>query len=89
MPEYQPKPGTFSLFAVREKKSEKAPDYTGNGVLLDGTAVQISGWKRTSKSGTTYLSCTIGPPYKPQDQQQAKPQQRPLTQFAPEDDVPF
>ena len=88
MPEYTPKPGTFSLFAVREKKSEKGPDYTGNGVLLDGTAVQISGWKRTSKSGTTYLSCTIGPPYKPQAEQPQQ-QQRPLTQFAPEDDVPF
>ena len=82
MSKYQPKPGTFSLFVNSKKSSDKAPDYRGDGVLLDGTRVEIAGWKRTANSGTVYLSCTIGPPRPREGQQQAQ-------QTLPMDDAPF
>ena len=83
MSQYQPKPGTFSLFVNGKKSSDKAPDYRGDGVLLDGTRVEVAGWKRTANSGTVYLSCTIGPP-RPREGQ---PQQ--AQQTLPMDDAPF
>lgn len=61
-----------ALFKVREKKSDKAPDYTGNidvdQELIDlvqsgNEKVQIAGWLRTGKSGNKYISLRVSAPY--------------------------
>jgi hypothetical protein len=88
MSEYQPKPGTFTLYFNKIKKSEKSPDYKLTAVLPDGKKYEIAGWTQKTDTGVK-ITGTI------QDGQQEshaptdQPQQRPLTQFAPEDDVPF
>ena len=41
MSQYEPRPGTFSLFVNSKKSSDKAPDYRGDGVLLDGTIMRV------------------------------------------------
>ena len=68
--DYQAKPDTGSMFATQSKKTPKSPDYFGNIALNlkdltnikteDGlTIVKLSGWKKVSKSGKTYLSIAI------------------------------
>lgn len=56
------------LFANKVKKNEKSPDYSGE-ITLDLKAlglgsgeykVRLSGWKKTSKQGTQYLSLSVG-----------------------------
>jgi hypothetical protein len=87
MSEYQPKPGTFTLFKNKHKQEgDNKPDYTGNGAGLDGQRLNIAAWVKRAEGKPAFMSLAISVP---QEQQQAKPQQRPLTQFAPEDDVPF
>lgn len=59
-----------ALMATQSKKSEKSPDYWGeiainvkdltnvtntNGLLV----FKLSGWKKRSKSGNTYLSIAV------------------------------
>lgn len=46
------------LFKVREKRSEKAPDYTGK-VQVDGEEYRLAGWIRTGKSGAKFLSLKV------------------------------
>ena len=47
------------LFAAREKKTEKSPDYTGK-LKIDGVEYKLSGWKRTSpKVKGNFLSLRI------------------------------
>lgn len=81
------------LFSQDVKKSEKAPDYTGEIILTlrdftvetDGTIkVRLAGWKRKTKTGKTFLSLR-GEQNKPQ-QQQSRPAQ---SSSFDDDDVPF
>jgi hypothetical protein len=68
--EYKPKADSGNLHATKSKKSEKSPDYFGeiainmndktNIVTKDGlTIIKLSGWKRQSKAGKTYLSIGV------------------------------
>ena len=87
MPEYQPKPGSGALFKNKHKQEgDNKPDYTGNGVDLNGQPFLIAAWVKRPEGKPPFMSFALSLP----KEQQAKPQQqRPLTQFAPEDDVPF
>ena len=59
MTDYQHKPGRGSLFRNDRKQSSNQPDYRGDICLPDGSSAWLSGWKETSKSGTSYLSVSI------------------------------
>ncbi len=48
---FENKPGMGALFPLKEKKSEKSPDATGNFKGLDGKDYQIAGWKKDGKNG--------------------------------------
>jgi len=60
-------PNSGVLFAALAKKSPKAPDYTGNFHLdlstvkiVDGQVeFKLSGWKKTSKNGKTFLALSV------------------------------
>ena len=49
------------LFVNKGKKSEKHPDYDGK-INVEGKDWAIAGWKRTSKSGATFLSLKVSEP---------------------------
>ncbi|NBS68240.1 hypothetical protein EBT31_04905 [bacterium] len=67
MSQFEKRPNSGVLFAARTKKTPKSPDYTGEIVvdersikIVDGMAiVRISGWKKTSKTGTTFVSLAV------------------------------
>lgn len=48
------------LFPERNKKSEKAPDYTGK-LTMGGTEYRLAGWKREGTKGT-FLSLKVSLP---------------------------
>jgi uncharacterized protein (DUF736 family) len=70
-----------ALFTNDRKTNDKQPDYRGNleisvdllKLLVEQHKGQekinmdISGWKKTSKSGSTFLSLKAGPPYKKEE----------------------
>jgi hypothetical protein len=55
---YEQKDNSGSLFQNKEKRSENFPDYSGS-VRIEGADWWISGWKKQSKDGTTYLSLSV------------------------------
>lgn len=70
MSDYEYRKDSGRLMAAQSKRSEKAPDYWGEIAIdvKDMTKVQqqnglyvfkINGWKRKTKTGTTYLSLAI------------------------------
>lgn len=65
---YEARPGTFSLFKNQDKKTEKHPDYKGDGKDLDGNDIWVSAWLKDSKVGK-FMSCS----FKLKDEQ-SKPQ---------------
>lgn len=67
--QYEIKDGTFTLFRVEDKESDRHPDYTGKGKTPSGELVYVAGWIKESKSGKKYLSCTI---QEPRDKQPTK-----------------
>jgi uncharacterized protein (DUF736 family) len=92
---YEPKPNTGSLFANKEKKSPKSPDYQGD-ILIDLATleaskgvvkVRIAGWKKQSASGMTYLSLAVDT-FKPKTAQE-QPRQRAASVADEQDDIPF
>lgn len=46
------------LFQNFRKDSDKQPDYKGE-LNVDGVELQISGWKKESKNGNTFLSLAV------------------------------
>jgi hypothetical protein len=53
---YEHKPGSFSLFKNDKQGNEKRPDYTGEGVSLDGTPIKVSAWLKDGAKGK-FMSC--------------------------------
>ncbi|MDA9097078.1 hypothetical protein N9J50_01955 [Methylophilaceae bacterium] len=45
----------MAIFAVKEKKNDKSPDYTGS-VTIANIDFDVALWKTVSKGGLTYLS---------------------------------
>lgn len=70
MSDFEHRPDSGRLLATQSKKHEKAPDYWGEIAinLKDLTKIEVvnglhivklSGWKRKTKTGTTYLSLGV------------------------------
>jgi uncharacterized protein (DUF736 family) len=58
MTTFEQKDNSGALFMNVEKKTENSPDYSGS-VRIDGTDWAISGWKKQSKNGRSYLSLSV------------------------------
>jgi hypothetical protein len=67
---FEQKPDSGRLMAAQSKKSEKSPDYWGevainlkdmsNVTVENGLHIfKLSGWKKKSKAGATYLSLSV------------------------------
>lgn len=93
MEKFEKKADSGALMATMSKKDERSPDYWGEIAInpKDLTAVtvenglhvyKISGWKKTSKSGSTYLSVAI-------NRWVPEGSARPASQEAEDEDVPF
>jgi len=91
---FEQRPDSGRLMAAQSKRSEKAPDYWGELAIdiKDLTNVQVekgfvvfklSGWKKRSKSGTTYLSLAIDRRVREEGSKPTRRQEDDL------DDVPF
>ena len=52
---------TGVLFKNDRKETERHPDYTGT-LNVEGTDRYFSAWLKTSKSGTKFLSLSLGKP---------------------------
>ena len=57
-----------SLFKNDKKTEDKHPDMSGT-INIDGTEFWISGWKKTSKAGTGFISLSV----RPKQEQASKP----------------
>lgn len=68
---FEQRPDSGRLMAAQSKRSEKSPDYWGeiainlkdmsNVTVENGLHIfKLSGWKKKSKAGATYLSISIG-----------------------------
>lgn len=80
-----------ALFKVRQKKSDKAPDYNGNldvdKELIDlvqsgAEKVQLAGWLKTSKTGNKYISLRVSAPYEKKNNSGG-------SSNSSDDDIPF
>lgn len=91
---FEQRPDSGRLMAAQSKRSEKAPDYWGelainikdltNAQVEQGfVTFKLSGWKKQSKSGVTYLSLAIDRRV-PQQESRTPPARR-----QNDDDIPF
>jgi hypothetical protein len=92
--QFKPRADSGNLFSSQSKRSEKSPDYFGEVVINpkdmtnvrteDGLHIfKINGWKRTAKSGKTYLSLAVDR-FVPDNKGVA-----PQTHTIPDEDIPF
>lgn len=90
---FEQRPDSGRLMAAQSKRSEKAPDYWGelainikdltNAQVEQGfVTFKLSGWKKQSKSGVTYLSLAI-------DRRVREEETRKPTRRQDDDDIPF
>jgi len=80
---YEQKPGDFALFKNDKEGNEKRPDYTGNGLALDGSRIKVSAWIKQGAKGK-FMSCRF------QVMTRDKPQGKPQGKFDDlEEDIPF
>jgi len=93
---FKPRPDSGNLHAVQSKTNPLGKDYFGelainlkdmtNVRTEDGlTIIRLSGWKKVSKNGKTYLSLAVDR-YIPKSAPVSKP--APQSDF-PDDDIPF
>jgi uncharacterized protein (DUF736 family) len=59
-----------SLFKNEKKEEEKHPDMNGS-INIEGVEYWISGWRKTSKAGSGFISLSV----RPKQQQASKPSQ--------------
>lgn len=50
-----------ALFIQNDKKSDKAPDYSGT-LNVEGKEWRIAGWRRESKNGNKFISISVSDP---------------------------
>jgi uncharacterized protein (DUF736 family) len=60
MQKFETKDGEGSLFRNDKKRAETDPDYNGSA-RLNGADYSINGWKKTAKSGLSYLKLSLRP----------------------------
>ena len=51
MSNYQPKPGTGSIFKNEKKDKDSQPDYRGEILTPDGQALEVALWVKEGKKG--------------------------------------
>lgn len=75
-----------ALFVNEKRTKDTHPNYNGT-IDIEGVEYWISGWKKTSNAGKTYLSLSVTL----KEGQTAKPgKAKPAADdFDPEDDIPF
>lgn len=79
---YEQKPGDFTLFKNDKEGNEKRPDYTGNGLALDGTRIKVSAWIKQGAKGK-FMSCRF-------QEMTAPVKDKPKGRFDDmKDDIPF
>ena len=61
---YENKPNTGALFK-RDKRSDKAPDYSGPFYGPGGEELEIAAWLKKSKKGETYMSILVSEKFVP------------------------
>jgi len=88
---YEQKPNTGSLFKNHKKSKETQPDYSGS-CLVNGQALQIGAWLKTSKKGEKFFSMSFKVPMA--KSQQANGYQKPQSPMNSDDwqngeDAPF
>lgn len=81
-----------ALFKVKQKRSDKAPDYNGNIdvdeeliklVQSGAEKIQLAGWLKTSKAGSKYISLKVSATYENNNNSGGGRRER------PDDDIPF
>lgn len=72
-----------SLFKNEKKTEEKHPDMSGS-ININGTEYWISGWKKTSKAGTGFISLSVRP-----KQEQTRQVSQPTRKAKPQFDDPL
>lgn len=93
MSDFAPRKDSGRLMASQTKRNENSPDYWGEIAIdiKDKTKVQVvdglyvfklSGWKKKSKNGTTYLSIAV-------DRFMPKDAEAPARSQEDDNDVPF
>lgn len=94
MADFEHRKDSGRLMASQSKRNEKSPDYWGEIAIdvKDMTKVQktedgyyvfkINGWKRKTKTGTTYLSIAV-------DRYIPKSEGQPSRKDEDDEDVPF
>jgi hypothetical protein len=90
---YEHRPGSFSLFKNDKKGNEKAPDYSGTGMDMDGQMIRVAAWLKDGQRGK-FMSCKIEPAREQQDAPppvaKPKPAARQDDPFGTmDDDLPF
>lgn len=82
---FEQRPDSGRLMATQSKRTEKSPDYWGEIAInvkdltkvqvLDGMYIfKINGWKKKSRTGTTYLSLAIDRYIPKEETQSSRPQ---------------
>jgi len=79
---YEQKPGDFTLFKNDKEGNDKRPDYTGNGIALDGTRIKISAWIKQGKTAK-FMSCRM------QEMTHGEPAQHKAPAKKSDEDLPF
>lgn len=89
--QFEPKKDMGRLMSTQSKKTEQSPDYWGeiaidiknmtNVTVVNGLyVIKLSGWKRKSKSGQTYLSMAVN---------RYVPEGKTTATQDPDDEIPF
>ena len=76
------------LFRVKDKKTDRHPDYNGEITLPNGKCHWLSAWLKQSNQGTPYLSLSIGDEKQARDNSGAN-SSAPMDQPPLDDDIPF
>lgn len=84
MSDYKHKDMSGSLFRVKDKKSDKSPDYSGT-VNVHGEVLRIAGWL---KGNPPFLSLAFSEP-RAQHETQRKPEAKPPADFVDDPEIPF
>jgi hypothetical protein len=79
---YEHKPGTFSLFKNDKGDNERRPDYTGEGVSLDGKPIKVSAWLQQGAKGK-FMSCKF------QEKTRGEPSRQAPKQRDEDQEIPF
>tara|TARA_R110000851_G_scaffold48347_3_gene116925 strand:+ start:206 stop:496 length:291 start_codon:yes stop_codon:yes gene_type:complete len=93
--QYEDKPNTGVLFVKKIKNSDASPDFDGNFSVkvsdlevVDGEATfKLSGWKKKSKAGNTYISLAVNF-WKPDEESKIKKQEK-VAEKIEDDDIPW